>query len=430
MRPDRVVLFHDFSEALGGASHLVQVLIRELRSLGLPVTFIAGDAGRNFHRDDVEFLAVGDSALLEKGRLAAATSGLFNRRGHDITRDWIARNDTPGTVYHLHGWCKVLSPSIFAALAPVKERVVLHAHDYFLCCPNGGYFDFQKGESCGRVPLSADCLSTQCDKAGWGQKGWRVAREGLRRTLDRRGGNAARILMIHPGMAPHLARGGRKPELLHAVRNPAEPWCRERVRAEDNHEILFVGRISAEKGADLAAAAADRAGLPITFVGEGAEAATLAARYPNARMLGWRSREELREIAGRARLAVMPSRWSEPFGLVALEAAGSGLPVVCAARALIAPELVQEGFGTAVEPDDIDAFARHLTALAGDDAAVERMSRAGYEGFRRLCHSEESWASEIVAHYEAVLDEATSQVQHFSLPNAAGALRITPQDRG
>ena len=42
-QPDRVVLFHDFSQALGGASYLVQVLIGELRQRGVPVTFIAGE---------------------------------------------------------------------------------------------------------------------------------------------------------------------------------------------------------------------------------------------------------------------------------------------------------------------------------------------------------------------------------------------------
>ena len=113
--PDRVVLFHDFSEALGGASFLVQVLIAQLRARGIPVTFIAGDAGANFRREDVEFLPLGGKALLERSTLGALTSGFYNPQAFRATQRWITRNDTPRTIYHVHGWTKILTPAIFAA---------------------------------------------------------------------------------------------------------------------------------------------------------------------------------------------------------------------------------------------------------------------------------------------------------------------------
>ena len=53
----------------------------------------------------------------------------------------------------------------------------------------------------------------------------------------------------------------------------------------------------------------------------------LARQYPEVAFLGWRSREEMADLVGDARLLAMPSRYPEPFGLVALEAMAAGLPV-------------------------------------------------------------------------------------------------------
>lgn len=403
-RLDRVVLFHDFSEALGGASHLVQVLIARLRARGIAVTFFAGDAGANFAREDVEFIPLGGRPLLERSRLGALTLGFYNPAAFAAVRDWIARHDTPGTVYHLHGWCKILTPAVFAALRPVAERLVLHGHDYFNGCPNGGFFDFAAGVDCGRIPLSGACLRAQCDKASYAQKLWRAGREGLRRQL--RGDAASRLLMIHPGQAGRFAAAGWPQAKLFAVRNPVTPPCEERVRAEDNRGVVFIGRISAEKGADLAARAAARANVPITFVGDGDEAARVRALYPGAEFLGRQDRAGVARALAQARVAVMPSRWSEPFGLVALEAAGSGVPVIVSERALVAGEIARAGMGLAVDTANIAAFAAELARLDADDAEVRAMSLAGHARWRELCNSEDSWAAEILGHYRAVLRAA------------------------
>ena len=404
--PDRVVLFHDFSEALGGASYLVQVLIAELRARDIPVTFITGDTGRNFTRDDVGFVPLGGKALLERSKLGAFTVGFYNPRARAVTRDWIRANDTPRTIYHVNGWIKTLTPSIFAPLEPLAERLVVHGHDYFNGCPNGGFFNFQTGQDCLLEPLSRACLSTQCDKASYAQKLWRSGREASRRVLMGGATNADRLLMIHPGQQPSFERAGWPASKLCPVRNPVSPPLDQRVAAERNQGVVFIGRISAEKGADLAAAACARAYIPITFVGDGEEMEKVRAINPQARMLGRQDRTGVAQALGEARLAVMPSRWSEPFGLVALEAIGSGVPAIVARTALVAPEIEQAGFGVAVDPTDIEAFAAAIQRLSRDDAQVEAMSRAGHARYRDLCHSQAGWADAILAQYQDMLGKA------------------------
>lgn len=401
--PQRVVLFHDFSEALGGASYLVEVLIRQLCDRGIPVTFIAGDTGARFGRDDVEFIPLGGKPLLERSKPAALTKGFYNDRAYRSTKEWIARNDTPGTVYHVHGWSKILTPGIFGALNRVSTRLVLHGHDYFNGCPNGAFFNYAREEDCVLEPLKVRCLRVQCDKSSYAQKLWRSGREGLRRKLQGGAANANRLLMIHPGQEENFLRSGWSRERLSAVRNPVSPLSRERVRVEDNRGVVFIGRISAEKGADLAALAAARAGLPITFVGDGTETDKIRNLHPGAEFLGRQNREGVARALSRARVAVMPSRWAEPFGLVALEAIGSGVPVIVSDRALIASEIHEAGFGLAVNTSDVCKFAQSLASLHEGDEEMRAMSVRGHKGYLDLCNTENLWAEEIVSHYREVV---------------------------
>ena len=78
-----------------------------------------------------------------------------------MVRAFIAAHDTPGTVYHLHGWSQILSPAIFAALAPVRARLILSAHDFFLVCPNGAYADMTSGAPCTHAPLGLSCVTAR-----------------------------------------------------------------------------------------------------------------------------------------------------------------------------------------------------------------------------------------------------------------------------
>ncbi len=400
---DRVVLLHDFSEPLGGASHLVQVLLNGLRERDIPVTFLTGDAGRNFRRDDVDLVALCGKPLLERSRIGAFTTGFFNPAALLRLNAWIQRHDTPGTVYHLHGWSKILTPAIFGALRKVAHRVILHGHDYFNGCPNGAFFDYARGEDCTLQPLSRACLQRQCDKASRAQKLWRTSREIARRGALSGGTNVNRMLLIHPGQTQQFLLAGWPGHKLAAVRNPVTPLTRERVPAEAHRGVIFIGRISREKGADLAAAAAAKAQVPITFVGDGSEMDVVRQINPAAVLLGRQDRQGMAQAISKARVAVMPSRWSEPFGLVALEAIGSGVPAIINHRALIANEVHSRGIGLSLDTGNLDEFARALRNIHADDEHVSAMSHAGHGHYLELCNTPEDWITRIIEHYREVL---------------------------
>lgn len=90
---------------------------------------------------------------------------------------------------------------------------------------------------------------------------------------------------------------------------------------------LSVGALEPYKRVDLAIEAAGRAGVPLTIVGDGSQAAHLRAiAGPNVRFTGRVDDEHLRDHYRRARLLVFPQ--IEDFGIVGVEAQACGLPVV------------------------------------------------------------------------------------------------------
>lgn len=406
MQPSKIVMINDTSVARGGTAALALLAVRQLRARGVAVQWVCGDDGVNpeLAALGVPVTAAHQAVLLDRGRVDAARAGIYNTAARDMVAQHIAAQDDGATVYHLHGWAQILSPAVFAALAPVAERVFVHAHDMFLACPNGVYMDYRAGKVCTRVPLSLDCALTNCDKRAYHHKLWRITRQAvLRRTFD--GALPwAGVFQIHPDMQERLERGAIPGRLCRTLRNPADPYCATRIRAEENRGFIYVGRLEADKGVLVLAEAARRVGVALTFIGEGVLRGELETRFPEFSVTGWKTRAEIGEIAAGARALVMPSLHSEPFALVLPEAIHSGLPVLVAKTALMAGEIVQRGLGVAFDATDAGSIDAALREMAG--AAPERvraMSVAGFATEQRLALTVDAWTDGLMDAYQGVV---------------------------
>ncbi len=403
---DQVVVINDASVAKGGATGMVLEMLRHLEERGLKTVFICGDDGIGFSSSATRVEPLRGVHIVD-APLSSVARGLYNR--HTATRiaRWIKAYDSPGTIYHLHGWSKILSPSIFAALKPVASRLVIHAHDFFLVCPNGGYFDYQTQSPCERTPLSFDCLATHCDRRSRTQKIWRTARQAIRRGLVRFEPNqVGAVVAVHDGMLPHLIRGGVDTRSVRVLRNAVEPWPDARVRAERNRNFIFLGRLDLDKGPDLLARAARQADVPVRFIGDGPLREEIASINPSAVRLGRLSRTEIVKELKNARVLVMPSRMREPFGLAAFEAMAAGVPVVMPRFAMIASEVETGNFGLTVNTYDVGALAAVLGRMANDNALVLAMSKAAYSRSRHFAPNPTQWTDQLLDIYVEVLHAA------------------------
>jgi glycosyltransferase involved in cell wall biosynthesis len=399
---DRVVVLNDSTSALGGATGLAIASALAFRARGHPVTFITGDSGANpaLEAAGVEIVALEQKRLLASAPAQVLLRGLYNGSAARLVRDWIAERDTPGTVYHLHGWAQIFSPAIFPVLNGVRERLVLSAHDFFLVCPNGSYSFLRTGEICELTPLSLRCIGANCDRRSYAHKLWRVARQAVRRSLFDLTVSPPPVLAIHERMRPFLERGGVPSAAVRALPNPIRPFLDERVAAERNSEFVFIGRLEHGKGPDIACAAARAAGAKLRLIGDGPLGLSLKREYPEVTFSGRLAPEHMAPLVSQARALVMPSRYPEPYGLVATEALWSGLPVILSSSAFLAPEIVGRNAGLACEPQNVAALAAAMERLLTDDDMTAAMSLAAFEQTRDLGSTPEGWIDKLLLTYQ------------------------------
>ena len=151
--------------------------------------------------------------------------------------------------------------------------------------------------------------------------------------------------------------------------------------------VLCLGRVVDDKGFDLAldAFALVRERFPratLVIAGDGPARAGLENRAARLRIgdsvdfIGWVNPEEVPELMNSATIVVVPSRWREAFGLVALEAALMGRPVV-ATRVGGLPEVVLHGeTGLLVEKEDSVALAEAISRLLDHPELAEQIGSA------------------------------------------------------
>ena len=178
------------------------------------------------------------------------------------------------------------------------------------------------------------------------------------------------------------------PGVDHTVFLPGDrDAARQRLGIAAPRMLLFVGRIQRLKGADLAIralAALDDPKLALVIVGgpsgrdghaEQARLHALADELGVAGQIRWvspRRHARLADYYRAADVCIVPSR-SESFGLVALEAAACGTPVVAAAVGGLRSLVHHEQTGFLVEGRDPVDFAAPVEQLLADEILASEM---------------------------------------------------------
>ncbi len=151
--------------------------------------------------------------------------------------------------------------------------------------------------------------------------------------------------------------------------------------------VLYAGRLTHEKGADLLAdaflAARERdPRLHLALAGGGPEEDVLRARLgEHATFLGWLQGDELARAYASADIFLFASR-TDTFGQVLLEAQASGLPVVAVGEG--GPtSIVTDGSTGRLCPADAGALADAVCELAAAPLQRERLARTAAESVRQ-----------------------------------------------
>lgn len=190
--------------------------------------------------------------------------------------------------------------------------------------------------------------------------------------------------------APEIA--DRSSVLYNGVADPGRapiplPW--------DPPRILCLGRVSPEKGFDVAIDALPRVrerhpAARLTIAGDGRAVDSLRRRAAARGVAeavdfaGAVARENVPGLIEQATVVAIPSRWREPFCLVAVEAAQAGRPVVASGIAGLRETVADGETGTLVPIENASALGAALADMLDDPARAARIGAAGRERAARL----------------------------------------------
>jgi glycosyltransferase involved in cell wall biosynthesis len=196
------------------------------------------------------------------------------------------------------------------------------------------------------------------------------------------------VLVASRHMASEYERHGVATNRLHIVplfppgsmQDPEPPFRRPR-----SDRILLLGRLTALKGAQIAAESVAQAAaqlarpLKLVVAGDGVERHMIEREVRRLRLpaefLGWMPAERKDEEMRKADLLLVPSVWPEPFGLVGIEAGCVGLPAAAFAVGGIPDWLIggESGELAPASPPTADGLSQAIVRSLSHDSHWQRL---------------------------------------------------------
>ncbi|MGJ3230759.1 MAG: glycosyltransferase family 4 protein [Oceanicaulis sp.] len=381
MTRPHVIIINDHAFINGGQAKVAIDTALGLAERGYEVTFFAacGPADERLPSARVRVVCLDQADLAsEPDRLRGMARGLWNGRAASVLSEELVRHDPRRTVIHWHGYAKALSPSIAPVIFGSGIPHLFTMHEYFLACPNGGFFDYQENSICTRRALGPACLMANCDARHPAHKAWRLLRQAVTHGPAHLPSGLTDVIYISETQRRVMASYFGEHVRLHHVPNPVSIQSGPRVTAENNDAYLFIGRLSREKGAALFAEAARTAGVRAIFLGDGPEIDHIKAVNPDAECRGWAGPREVEAALSEARCLVFPSLWYECQPLVPQEAAAKGVPTICGAWSAAAEAVEHAVTGLLMTDASIDEMA---SAIAVVEREAQALSEAAYSRF-------------------------------------------------
>jgi glycosyltransferase involved in cell wall biosynthesis len=364
----KVLLCHNYYQQRGGEDESFAAEANLLESRGHAVLRYT------LHNDAIDGMS----------RLDLARKTLFNREVYAELRRLI-RSERPDVV-HCTNTFPLVSPAACYAARAEGVPVVQALRNYRLLCPNA--LLLRDGRVC------EDCLGKSVP--------WPAVVHGCYRDSRAASAVVAGMLAAHKAARSwqrmvslfftltefarrKLVQGG-----LPAGRVVVKPnFVDDDPGVGDGAggEVVFVGRLSPEKGIDTLLSAWQQVRGPVVLkvVGDGPlvdRVQAAAAQDPRIQWLGRIAQPQVLKLLGGAACLVMPSVWYETFGRTIIEAFARGTPAVVSRLGAMA-ELVDDGrTGLHFQAGDAADLAARVQALLADKgrlALMRRQARAEFE---------------------------------------------------
>ncbi len=345
----------------GGAEIVLQRTVEGLHQRGMKVCVLTTGPKAGLNQDEVRGVKVYRAGVLNTywhfsdqrpnalARLGWHLRDRYNMGMRAYVRQVMAQESIDLVVCHnLGGWSVAVWDEISKAGVPIVQVL----HDMYLLCP--GSLMFKKRQCCG-----GPCTLCTTLRQGHADRSSQVdAVVGVSHFLLERLQNA------------RFFRNATAQVIYNASPDVEEaPRQRPKGRLADSEPLRFgyLGTLSDHKGVRWMIEQFKRLPFNATLqiAGRGQqdyerEIRQLADGDENIHFVGYQSPESFyRQID----VALVPSLWNEPFGMVAVEACAHSIPVIASHRGGL-PEIIREGInGLLCNPDEPESLALAMLRL-------------------------------------------------------------------
>ena len=360
----KIVQANKYLYPKNGADRYCCTLIEELPKLGNKVVPYGMASAKNINSDwDKYFAKEVDYHATKINYFKTALNLIWNKNAAKKFGELL--DETKPDLVHIHNIYHQISPSILPEAKKRKVPVIMHLHDYKLICPN--YLLFTRGKQCERC-LGGNyfnCFFYNCYdsyprsflaslESFLHHKIWHV----YEKNID---------LFISPSnyLKEKVIQAGYPADKVIVLINPAPVY----LSCDDGARLLFIGRLSAEKGVAVLIRALKLTDEKLDIAGSGpleAELKLLVKELDLENRVtfhGQLSGEALEKLKMEAKAIILPSVWAENMSLVLLESLAYGKLVV-ASDSGGTPELIEEGkTGFLFPPGNIKILAQKINGL-------------------------------------------------------------------
>lgn len=366
---------------------------------------VIGGLGRHVHHLAVELVAAGHEVVVLSRRPTGSDPSTHPSTDETVdgVRVVAAAEDphefTFGT--DMMAWTLAMGHSMLRAALSIRVRGrawrpdIVHAHDWLVAHPAIALAEFHD------VPLVSTIHATEAGRhSGWVSGTISRQVHAVESWLVR---DSDSLITCSASMSDEIAElFGPELSEIRVIRNGIDtagwPFVLRAPRT-GAAELLYLGRLEYEKGVHDAIAALPRIrrthpGTTLTIAGEGTQQDWLVAQARRHKVLkatnfvGHVDHSELLALLHRAAAVVLPSHY-EPFGIVALEAAAAGAPLVTSNVGGLGEAVISGQTGMSCPPRDIAALAEAVRTVLSDPAAAQQQAIAA----RSRLTSDFSWTT-------------------------------------
>jgi len=284
-------------------------------------------------------------------------------------------------VVHIHNFFPVLSPSIIEAACEANIPTIITLHNYRSICASA--LLLREGRPC------EDCLG-HTKAFGIFHRCYRQSYVGSTcvslmgsklKALARQYPKHISFIALTQFAKSRFLMDGFSNEQITVRGNCIDDPTQGALKREKT--LLYVGRLSPEKGVRTVLDAFPAADGQLRIVGDGPDLEDLRQRggEGNKIFLGPLSPLRVIEEMKQTTALVMPSKWYEGFPMVALEAMATATPIIASRIGSLAEIVEDRKTGLLVDPEDHQAWQTAMCYVLNNQEIAKAMGQAAREKY-------------------------------------------------